>query len=246
MPSLYALRVMALKSRFGAAMSRRYYRRRLGARAGWLAEDWIGSVAPGKTFIDLGGMWGINGEHSFTALRAGAAAATLVDLYATPEFQAKVDTEDVAPRFIRGEADNPEVVAAAGPHEVVWCWGVIYHHPNPHRLLAALRQMCTDTLVLEGFTAAEVPGVPQAAVYLPYLADGMRSAFDTSRHGGARRQLGVSTAFDPTLGYANNFFALTPSAVRALLTSVGFRVEATYPSPSGSLRHVFLARVDKA
>jgi hypothetical protein len=129
---------------------------------------------------------------------------------------------------------------------VVWCWGVIYHHPNPHHLVAALREMCTDTLVLEGLTAPEVRGVPQAAIYLPHLPDGLRNAFDTSQRGGARRQLGVNTPFDAMLGYANNFFALTPSAVRALLTSVGFRVEATYPSPSGRLRHVFLARLDKA
>lgn len=66
-----------------------------------------------------------------------------------------------------------------------------------------------------------------------------------ARRGGASRQRGISTPFDRGQSYANNFFALTPSAVRALLSSVGFTVTATYTSPSGVLRHVFLAELER-
>lgn len=242
----YAWGVSLLKSRYGSAVNRRVQRRRLGEQAGWRAEDWLQSVAPGRTFLDVGGMWGIHGKHSFTALAKGATSATLVDLYATPEFESRQEETRGAVRFVQGEADSPEVAAEAGSHEVVWCWGVLYHHPNPHRLLESLHQLCSDVLVLESLTAPEVPGVPQAAVYLPYLPDRLRGAFDTTRRGGASRQRGISTPFDRDLSYANNFFALTPSAVRALLSSVGFTVTATYPSPSGVLRHVFVAESDDA
>jgi hypothetical protein len=43
--------------------------------------------APGRSFADIGCMWGVNGEHAFLAEAAGATRVAAVDVFGpTPEF----------------------------------------------------------------------------------------------------------------------------------------------------------------
>jgi hypothetical protein len=144
-------------------------------------------------------MWGINGSHSFAAEEVGASSVTLVDLYATDEFHAEHERRASKVRLVLGEASATETVAHIGMSDIVWCLGVLYHHPNPHRLVEALGEMCRQTLVLESMTAPEIPGIPNAGVYLPMLPANRRAWWDTTRRG-ASVQLGISVPFDPTLG----------------------------------------------
>ena len=44
--------------------------------------------APGKSFADIGCMWGVNGEYAFAAEEAGATRVVGVDVFGpTPEFE---------------------------------------------------------------------------------------------------------------------------------------------------------------
>ena len=38
----------------------------------FMALDYVRRYAPGRSFVDIGGMWGINGRYSFEAEAAGA------------------------------------------------------------------------------------------------------------------------------------------------------------------------------
>jgi hypothetical protein len=78
----------------------------------------------------------------------------------------------------------------------------------------------------------------QVGFYIPYLADKDRKMWSVPSS--CKMAVGVDTTFDPDRGFANNFWFLTPSSVRALLRTAGFEVEKIVPSPSGPLRHVFV------
>ena len=68
----YRLKVRALTTWTGDTLYRRYQARN-GREALPAAELIRRNVTAGSSFADLGGMWGINGEHSFLAEQVGAA-----------------------------------------------------------------------------------------------------------------------------------------------------------------------------
>jgi SAM-dependent methyltransferase len=188
-------------------------------------------------------MWGIDGEHSFLAERFGARRVVLVDTYKTDEYERKHKEIDSSVEFVQADATSPDLVDKIGEVDVVWCFGVLYHLPSPYQLLQSLRQVCRETLLLESFTAPEVPGLHQVGFYVPYLSDKDRTMWNVKSGALA---LGVDTRFAPEQGDANNFWFLTPTSVRALLRTAGFEVSRVIPSPSGPLRHVFIASVAPA
>ena len=124
--------------------------------------------AAGKTFCDVGCMWKVNGRIAFVAEEAGATAVTGVDVIdATPEFEAERARRSSQVRFVRGDLHEPATVADVGPHEVVWCSGVLYHAPNPVLTLQRLRELTTELLILQTMTLPELPGVKQGLVFYP-------------------------------------------------------------------------------
>src|ERR1051325_10217956 len=57
--------------------------------------------APNRSFVDIGCMWGVNGEYAFIAEEAGATAVKGVDVFGpTPEFEAKKKARNSAVEFI--------------------------------------------------------------------------------------------------------------------------------------------------
>jgi 2-polyprenyl-3-methyl-5-hydroxy-6-metoxy-1,4-benzoquinol methylase len=211
----------------------RYWRGRQGDRVGHynqLSGD-IRRLAPGQTFLDIGCMWGVNGEFAFEAEAAGATKVTAVDVFGpTPEFEEKRRQRGSRVRFVLGDASDPRTIAAVGAHDVVLCAGVLYHHPSPFDLLAALRQMCRTTLILRTSTIPEVEGLPNAAVFFPMLDARSRELWSLARLG-LPNQAGISTEFQPRHGYGNWFWGLTPSCLRSMLTVAGFQVDEQWEEP---------------
>lgn len=239
---MYRLKVSFLKHRIGNGIYRRCMARR--GHPVLSARDYIARHARGRSFFDVGGIWGINGAHSFSAEEAGAARVVLLDLGRTKEFDEERERRGSRVEFVAGDATSLEGLSRVGTFDVVWCFGVLYHVPDPFGLIRSLRNVCHRTLLLETLTIPEVPGLPQAAMYFPTMPEWMRSTWDTRRSGSAAVQHGVTSAYRPDLGYANNFWGLSPSAVAALLRTSGFRVEDVAPSPHGVLRHVFTCRAE--
>lgn len=187
--------------------------------------DYIRQHAPGRSFVDIGCMWGVNGEYAFLAEEAGATAVKGVDVFGpTPEFIEKKKSRDSQVEFILGDASQPETLARIGEMDVVFCAGVIYHHPSPFDLLVALRRICRELLILRTFAIPEVGGLPNAAVYFPMLQESDRRLWDLSSLG-VPKQVGISGPFEPEQGYGNFFWGLTPSCLESLLETAGFRVE---------------------
>lgn len=187
--------------------------------------EYIRNHAPGRSFADIGCMWGVNGEYAFIAEDAGATSITAVDVFGpTPEFEEKRLRRGSRVRFVLGDVTRSTTLEAIGQADVVFCAGVLYHHPSPFDLLVALRRLCRETLILRTSTIPEVRGLPNAAVYFPMLNARSRGLWNLSSLG-LRHQAGITNEFQPQEGYGNWFWGLTPSCLESLLKTAGFRVD---------------------
>lgn len=223
---LYQLKVRSLK----VPRLNRLWRRWRGRRGDVVGSydrlpEYIRRHAPGRSFADIGCMWGVNGEYAFLAEEAGATSVKAVDVFGpTPEFEEKRLARNSRVEFILGDLARADTIARIGTADVVFCAGVLYHHPSPFDLLVALRQICRETLILRTSTIPEVPGLPNAAVYFPMLDARGRELWNLKRLG-LLHQAGISNEFQPSEGYGNWFWGLTPSCLESLLATAGFRVD---------------------
>jgi len=188
-------------------------------------SEFICNYVPGNSFVDIGCMWGVNGEYAFIAEEAGATAVKAVDVFGpTPEFEEKKIARNSSVEFILGDACHPDTIERIGVVDVVFCAGVLYHHPSPFDLLVALRKICNKTLILRTSTIPEIEGLPNAAIYYPMLKPEDRQLWNL-RSLGVLIQEGITDDFDPNKGYGNWFWGLTPSCLISLLNMAGFEVE---------------------
>lgn len=170
----YGRRMTLLSRAWSKAV--RVRRRRSGTRppkSEWIAGqlEWIRANATGRSFADVGGVWMREGEVAFTAEEAGATAVTLFDV-GDPDLTAipaKVAERGSQLRYVQGDLEDPRSVAEVGPHDVVWCTGVLYHTPNPVKQLMHLREITGELLYLGTLTLPEIPGFPQASAPRPML-----------------------------------------------------------------------------
>lgn len=222
----YTWKVRFLKTRRGNLLWR-YWRAWRGDHVGEYGRlpEFIRAYAPGRSFADIGCMWGVNGRHAFIAEEAGATVVKAVDVFGpTPEFEVQKKARNSAVEFILGDASHPETIARVGEVDVVFCAGVLYHHPSPFDLLVALRRMCGATLILRTATIPEVKGMPNTAVFYPMLKPQDRKLWNLATLG-LSQQVGITDGFEPRAGYGNWFWGLTPSCLASLLETAGFRVD---------------------
>ncbi|MCO6419061.1 hypothetical protein JYK14_23295 [Siccirubricoccus sp. KC 17139] len=124
-------------------------------------QSLISSLVPGRSFADLGGLWGTTNERISVALQAGAAAATMIDHQPLgnelwQEFDAHCARLGVSGYVsIQGDLDDPDLPHRLGQFEVLHCSGVIYHCPDPFHSLRQLRRLTGRHLLLGAMTVPE-------------------------------------------------------------------------------------------
>jgi hypothetical protein len=111
-----------------------------------------------------------------------------------------------------------------GEVDVVFCAGVLYHHPSPFDVLVALRHMCRHKLTLRTYTIPEISGLPNAAVYFPLLESRDRLLWELSTLG-VSRMVGIANEFQPEEGYGNVLWGVTPSCLVSMLRTAGSRID---------------------
>lgn len=174
--------------------------------------------AAGKTFCDVGCMWKVHGRIAFVAEEAGATAVTGVDVMdPTDDFVREHERRSSRVRFVQGDLHADATVAEVGPHEVVWCSGVLYHAPNPVLTLQRLREITTELLILQTMTLPELPGVRQGMVFYPGVPNpGLYARWGEQ----AARSLRLpEPGEDP---YAPWWWGITRSALDAMLRAAHF------------------------
>jgi SAM-dependent methyltransferase len=187
----------------------------------------IARLAPGKSFLDMGGMWSVDGEFAFLAERAGATSVVLCDgMDPTAEFERKRADRSSGVRFVQGDLHDPGTIEQLGSFDVVWCTGVLYHSPDPYRLVEHLRLLTRETLVLGSRVIPEIPGLEGGCVFYPSLSAASQRAFAWMHGREAAGMPGATKPFDraPAMGYAGYWWGITPSALEGMLDLARFEV----------------------
>lgn len=213
----------------------RRQKRRAPADSFWdERERLIRRLAPGRSFIDAGGMFGVHGRAAFLAEKAGASEVVLYDaMDPSDEFRRRREREGSSVRYVQGDLHDPRSVADLGTFDVVWCAGVIYHSPNPFLLLEHLRRLATGELVLGTHLIPELPGWGACLSY-PGLPERQRRAIAWAHGNEASELVGVGAPFTEELamGYVNFWWGFSLSASRSMLAAARFEaVEENLPHP---------------
>lgn len=191
----------------------------------------VDRLAPGTSFLDLGGLWNVHGEGAFRAERAGASRVVIFDgMDPTVEFEERHRELSSNVSYVQGDLHDPDDVAGLGTFDVVWCAGVVYHSPNPYLQIQHLRALTEKWLLLGSEVIPEVPGLENACVFYPGRSPASERAFAKAYGDRASTYPGMTHPFDesPLLGYGNMWWGLSPSALRSMLGYSGFEVREEF------------------
>jgi len=224
-------------------------------------KGWIAAHVKGKTFADVGGLWGTVNEKVTVALKAGAAEAAMIDYKALDheewkKFADRCAQESVSGyRCLQGDLNDPDLAAKVGTYDVVYCSGILYHAPNPVSQLAQLSNVCRDVLILgsaiiphrvsnaHGRIALE----PGSALFVPALSEVQKAVvLEDVPKNRPKRRLGLDS---PPLGgwrldnYGPWWWLLTPTFISSALEVAGFKVLERFGHETDRLSGAsFLAR----
>lgn len=228
-----------------------------------ITQDWIARIAAGKSFVDIGGLWGTVNERVSDAARAGASQLTMADMQPAgnewwQKFLARAAELSVGDvRCVTVDVMSPGGPDAIGRHDVVHCSGIIYHLPDPYQLLQQLRRVANEyvilvsmvvperietesgTLALDGGEALFVPGLD--AYQLTVVREHYRKL---------KVNIGSFENFhaekwvqdDGTPRFGPWWWLMTPAFLRRMLEVAGFEVIED-ARVNGVLTHGYLCRV---
>ena len=124
-------------------------------------DDLIREVVAGRSFVDVGGLWGTVNEKVSVAVAAGAESVTMLDI--TPpdtelwtllhERLTNLGVNDYA--RISGDVNKLGNQEGFPAFDVVHCSGVLYHHPEPLHLIRSLRKITRRHLILTSAVTQE-------------------------------------------------------------------------------------------
>jgi hypothetical protein len=209
-----------------------------------ICEQLVRDAVGGKTYAEVGGLWGTVNEQVTTAGRAGARELTMIDV-APPEtglwsaFEKRCAEMGVAGvAQINGSIDDRATIDRAGSFDVVGCNGVLYHCPDPLHTLLNLRSITEETLILGTVTIPETivtsagtletaagSALPVPAMthsQLAIVAQWLRELGDIHIQAD-----GITNGVDWDLAdYSPWWWLYTRDHVAALMRMAGFEVEA--------------------
>jgi hypothetical protein len=218
-------------------------------------DEFIRDVVAGKTFLEVGGLWGAVNEKATVAHAAGAKAICALDIW-KPEtewwlaFRSRCASVGlVGAQEVIGSIDNVETIRRLGIHDVVHCAGVLYHCANPFLTLSHLRAVTGETLLL---TAAVMPEVieneygriqldPDFALCVPCLTEEKRRVADLylrKAYGGGA--FGVNAPIkswffnDGAPNYGPWWWLWTAQYLERLVSACGFEIVKTASQYNGT------------
>jgi hypothetical protein len=204
-----------------------------------LRDEFIARVVNGKTFADVGGLWGTVNEKASIAHQLDATAVTMIDV--TPlngdlwqKFDNRMQSLGIEKyhRISRDVCDL-RIGDIGQPYDVVHCSGVLYHHPNPMTLLIALRRILSQNLILTSAITQEVIEnengryqiPPSGVLFVPALSDMERSILSTywSKIGVVAHGLTEKCTYN-VADFGPWWWLPTAKALEAMCVAAGFKV----------------------
>lgn len=135
-------------------------------------RNWIRRNVAGRSFIDIGGLWGGQAEMVTPAAEGGAARLTMADIQPAGSHWWQVFRDRCAERGVDGVTEIVADICAAdaparlGVHDVVHSSGVMYHVPDIFGYLGNLVAVTGDALVLTSVVIPKRIGTGAAAIDL--------------------------------------------------------------------------------
>ena len=214
-------------------------------------DTYIGRVVAGKSFADVGGLWGTVNEKVSVAHTHGARTLTMIDISPVGSelwtlFEQRRHTLRLPTvECVSGDILTLAEVEPCPQFDVVHCSGVLYHMPEPMRFLRALRNISREALVLtSAITATRVTGqkgvleIPAAAMLcIPALQGREREIVQSYWQGvvgdgafGLTQQVAEWSFED----FGPWWWLPTVEALRAMCEVAGFRYEDGASSWNGN------------
>jgi hypothetical protein len=216
-----------------------------------IREDFLSRVVKGCSFADVGGLWGVVNEKVSIADELGAKKLTMIDI--TP------DNAELWEQFRERMVDkgvgsvgcvSTDVCRVSDLHfDVVHCSGVLYHHPDPMQLLAALFRLADNYLVLTSAVSPQVIENEHGTYRLPGSGAILIPALDSQEkkilgkywaEAGAVID-GIHTEVTYSVDDFGPWWWLPASrAMKAMCEAVGFRVIDEGPAWNGNAHCLLL------
>ncbi len=127
-----------------------------------IRDRYIARVVKGKTFAEVGGLWGTVNEKVSVASKYGAASLTMIDttpasIHWWQDFRDRMTSLNIANyHCISQDITQIKLAEIGEPYDVVHCAGVLYHHPHPLQILVGLHQITGKHLILTSAITQEV------------------------------------------------------------------------------------------
>lgn len=205
-------------------------------------DHFIARVAKGRSFADVGGLYGTVNEKVSVAHSHGASELAMIDIVPEGNELWQAFSDRMQYFGISGYetiSDSILDLAESPDHpryDVVHCTGVLYHMPDPIRLLSALRKITREYLVLgSAVTATSICGngetlnVPSAAsLFIPALKEHERAILESYWRpfvGSDALGLTREQKFWDVEDFAPWWWLPTADCMRAMCESAGFDYE---------------------
>ncbi|MEG4445167.1 tetratricopeptide repeat protein [Microcoleus sp. AT9_B5] len=206
-----------------------------------IRDRYIARVAKGKTFAEVGGLWGTVSEKVSVASKYGAVSLTMIDampasIHWWQDFCDRMTSLNIANyNCINRDITQIQLAEIGNPYDVVHCAGVLYHHPHPLQILTSLRQITGEYLILTSAITQEVIEnergryeIPASGViFIPALGEAERAILTAywQQHTDGSPILGViqKAVFDIN-DFGPWWWLPTASALESMCKVAGFKV----------------------
>lgn len=127
-------------------------------------DEWIASIAAGRSFVDIGGIgeFSVN-ERCSWAQRSGASRTAMADFEPFSHHLWRYWHEETGRQNIGGieefegaNIDDPRLPDLIGTWDIVHSTGILYHVPNPIHSLLNIRRAARRYLILNTVVVPEV------------------------------------------------------------------------------------------
>ena len=206
-----------------------------------IRDRYIARVVKGKTFAEVGGLWGTVSEKVSVANKYGAVSLTMIDampasIHWWQDFRDRMTSLNIANyNCINRDITQIQLAEIGEPYDVVHCAGVLYHHPHPLQILTSLRQITGEYLILTSAITQEVIEnergryeIPASGViFIPALGEAERAILTAywQQHTDGAPILGViqKAVFDIN-DFGPWWWLPTASALESMCKVAGFKV----------------------
>ena len=216
----------------------------------------ISQVVNGKSFVDIGALWGTASEKASVAWTHGASEVSVVDILPLNDPMWTAFDEHLAtlgsPPAAHISKNLDDVTDADPKWDVVHTSGVIYHCPSPMHTLGQLKRITGEHLIITSMVIPPSISSPTGTLtlrpgqswFVPTLdAEARQIAGEYLNSTGVVGAWGIDVAVGPwdATDYGPWWWLFTPQSFRELVETAGFEVVMEGSSWEGR-SHTVLAR----